>query len=178
MISFRMLRLTIKFGISPLHSPRAFVTWGTLHSYLGKFDVAQQAEQLAFDIVNKYEVESARASVLITSYGMNRFWRNALDSTARREFLNAYQVAMSHGHVVVAQTGFVAWMAAGLYLDDSLAELNSTTRQVVQEMREFQSNGALVFLLPVWQIVSSGFRMVTCNSPANIIAQPPSSFSF
>jgi predicted ATPase len=157
MISLRMFRLTLKFGISPLHSSFAFVTWGTIHSYLGKFDVALQAEQLAFDVVNKYAVESARASVLITSYGMNHFWRNALDSGARRDFLNAYHMALSYGHVVVAHTGFVAWMAAGLYLDDSLAELNSTTRRVVQEMREFQTNGALVFLLPIWQIVSSDF---------------------
>ncbi|KAI2503942.1 histidine kinase [Fragilaria crotonensis] len=152
MICLRMFRLTLKFGISPLHSPRVFVAWGTMHSYLGKFGVALQAEQLAFDVVDKYGVESVRASVLITSYGMNRFWRNALDSSARRDFLNAYYMAMSNGHVLVAQTGFVAWMAAGLYLDDSLAELNSTTRRVVQEMREFQTNGALVFLLPVWQI--------------------------
>ena len=88
---------------------------------------------------------------------MNHFWKNALDSSARRNFLNAYHTALlSFGHVVVAQTGILAWMAAGLYLDNSLAELNSTTRRVVQEMREFQMNGALVFLLPVWQIVSSG----------------------
>ncbi|KAI2506905.1 PhoQ sensor [Fragilaria crotonensis] len=162
MMSLRMFRLTLKFGVSPLHSPFAFVTWGTIHSYLGKVDVALQAEKLAFDVVNKYNVESVRASVLISSYGMNHFWRNALDSSARRDFLNAYHTALSYGHVVVAQTGVLAWMAAGLYLDDPLAELNSTTRRVVQEMREFQTNGALVFLLPVWQIFLN-----ICGDPSN-----------
>jgi predicted ATPase len=163
MITLRLFRLTLKFGISPLHSPRAFVAWGSIHSYLGKFDVALQAEQLAFAVINKYDVESVRASSLITSYGMNHFWRNALDSRTRREFLNAYRSALSYGHVVVAQNGFVGWMAAGLYLDDSLAELNSTTRRVVQEMREFQTNSALMFLLPVWQIVSSDLGIATCD---------------
>jgi predicted ATPase len=157
MITLRVFRLTLKFGISPLHSSRAFVGWGAIHSVLGKFDVALQAEQLAFDVLNKYEVESDRASALISSYGMNHFWRNALDSAARRDILNAYHMALSYGHVVIAQTGFASWVAAGLYLDDSLAELNSTTRRVVQEMREFQTNSALMFLLPIWQIVSSDF---------------------
>ncbi|KAI2506899.1 histidine kinase [Fragilaria crotonensis] len=151
MITLRVFRLTLKFGISPLHSPFAFVGWGAIHSVLGKFDVALQAEQLAFDVLNKYDVESDRASALISSYGMNHFWRNALDSTARRDFLNAYHMALSYGHVVIAQTGFLSWVVAGLYLDDSLAELNSTTRRVVQEMREFQTNSALMFLLPIWQ---------------------------
>jgi predicted ATPase len=167
MISLRMFRLTLKFGIAPLYSPRAFVTWGTMHTYLGKFDVALQAEQLAFDVVNKYEVETVRASVLISSYTMNHFWRNALDSSARREFLNAYHVALSHVQVVTAQTGIVAWVSAGLYLDDSLAELNTTTRQVVQEIREFQRNSALMFILPVWQIVSSDFWIASRNSHLN-----------
>ncbi|KAI2495113.1 hypothetical protein MHU86_19387 [Fragilaria crotonensis] len=152
MLSLRVFRLTLMFGISPLHSPGAFVAWGSMHAFLGKFDIALQAEQLAFAVVNKYEAESVRGSALIASYSMNHFWRNVLDSSSRREFLNAYYLAMSYGHVVIAQNGFVAWVAANLYLDDFLEELNSTTRRVVQEMREFQTSRALMFLLPVWQV--------------------------
>jgi predicted ATPase len=166
LISLRMILLTLKFGISPVYSPIAFVGWGSLHSFLGKFDVALQAEQLAFDVVNKYEVESVRASALIYSYCMNHFWRNALDSSARRDILNAYHMTLSYGHVVVAQAGVVAWMASGLYVDDSLAELNSLTRRMVQRMREYETNSALVFLLPIWQVVSSNFWIVTCHLPA------------
>jgi predicted ATPase len=154
LLGLRTFRLTLKFGISPLYSPRAFVAWGAVHLYLGKFDVALKAEQLAFDVVKKYEAESVRASVLIPIYSLTHFWRNALDSSARREFLNAYHMALSYGHVVIAQNGFLAWMVAGLYLDDSLTELNSTTRRVVQEMKEFLTNRVLMHLLPVWQIVS------------------------
>ncbi|KAI2506906.1 histidine kinase [Fragilaria crotonensis] len=171
MIILRMIRLTLKFGISPLHSPRAFVAWGTMLSYLGKFDVALQAEQLAIDVVNKYEVESVRASILITSYGMNRFWRKALDSSDRRDLLNAYHLAMSNGHVFTAQTGFVAWVGAGLYLDDSLVELNSTTRRVVQEMREFQTNGAFELLRPVWQIFLDICGDSSNTSPASLTGE-------
>ena len=178
MLSLRVFRLTLKFGISPLHSPRAFVAWGSMHSFLGKFDVALQAEQLAFDVVNKYEVESVRASAIISSYSMNHFWRNALNSSGRREFLNAYHMALSYGHVVIAQYGFVGWMAASLYLDDFLAEVNTITRRVVQEMREFQTNRALMFLLPVWQLVSSDFRVATCRLLENMILQLTCTFSF
>ncbi|KAI2493420.1 PFAM Protein kinase domain [Fragilaria crotonensis] len=152
MIILRMIRLTLKFGISPDHSPGAFVGWGSIHSVLGKFDVALQAEQLAFDVVNKYGVESVRASTLIYSYSMNHFWRNALDSSARRNFLNAYHMALSYGHVQVAQAGVIAWMSAGLYVDDSLADLNSLTRRMVQQMREYQMSNALMALLPIWQV--------------------------
>jgi predicted ATPase len=178
MIILRMIRLTLKFGISPIHSPVAFVHWGSIHSFLGKFDIALQAEQLAFDVVSKYKVESVRAPALIYSFSMNHFWRNAFDSNARRAFLDAYETALSDGHVVTAQTGFVVWMAAGLYVDDSLAELNSTTRRVVQEMREFQTNRALMFLLPVWQLVSSDFRVATCRLLENMILQLTCTFSF
>jgi predicted ATPase len=155
MIILRMIRLTLKFGISPIHSPVAFVHWGSIHSFLGKFDIALQAEQLAFDVVSKYKVESVRAPALIYSFSMNHFWRNAFDSNARRAFLDAYETALSDGHVVTAQTGFVVWMAAGLYVDDSLAELNAITRRVVQEMQEFQTNSVLMAVLPLWQVVSS-----------------------
>lgn len=82
LLSLRVLRLTIKFGISPLYSPRAFVAWGSMHSYLGKFDVALRPEKLAFDVVKKYEAESVRATVLIPSYSMTHFWGNALDSSS------------------------------------------------------------------------------------------------
>jgi predicted ATPase len=154
-IILRMIRLTLKFGMSTVHSPVAFAYWGAIHSVLGKFDDALQAEQLAFDVVNKYEAESVRASALIDNYTMNHFWRNPLDSSARRDLLNAYYTALSYGHVFTAQTGFVAWINAGLYVDDSLVELNSTTRRVVEEIREFQTNGCLKPILPVWQVVSS-----------------------
>jgi predicted ATPase len=154
MLILRMIRVTLKFGMSPVNSALAISNWGAFHSVLGKFDVAQQAEQLAFDVVSKYEVESVRAPALICNYCMNHFWRNALDSSARREFLNAYHTSLSYGHVMIAQTSIVAWIAAGLYVDDSVAELNSITRRLVQEMREFQTNSALRAILPVWQIVS------------------------
>jgi predicted ATPase len=153
-ISLRMFRLTLKFGICPLHSPGALFAWGSVHSALGKFDDSLLAEQLAFDIINKYDVESVRASALICNYGMNHFWRNMLDSGARSELLGAYHMALRYGHVFVAQTGFLAWMAAGLYLEDSMAESNAIARRVVQEMREFQTKSALVLLLPAWQVVS------------------------
>lgn len=171
MISLRMFRLTLKFGISPLHSPRAFVFWGTMHTFLGEFDVALEAEHLAFDVVNKFEVESVRASVLISSYTMNHFWRNALDSRARRDFLDAYHMALSYVQVVVAQTGVVGWMSAGLYLDDSLTELNATTRLLVPEMREFQTIGVLLLLLPIWQIFLNLSGDPSNTNPASLIGE-------
>ncbi|KAI2506904.1 PhoQ sensor [Fragilaria crotonensis] len=170
-IILRMIRLTLKFGVSPVHSPTAFAYWGAIHSVLGKFDDALQAEQLAFDVVNKFEAESVRASALIDSYCMNHFWRNALDSSARCDFLNAYYTALSYGHVFTAQTGFVGWISAGLYVDDSLVELNSTTRRVVQEIREFQTNGCLKPILPVWQVFLNMSGDTSNTNPASLTGE-------
>jgi predicted ATPase len=160
-ICMRMFRLTLQFGISPLYSPAVFFAWGSLHAIMGDFEIALQAETLAFSVVDKYDVESVRAWMVICNYGMNHFWRNTLDSRARREFLDGYRMALTYGHVSIAQTGFFAWVAAAFYLDDSLTELNSTTRHVVQETREFQSKSVLVILLPLWQVV----RKVSLHRP-------------
>jgi hypothetical protein len=78
-----------------------------------------------------------------------------LDSKARQELLAAYYEALSYGHVFAAQLGFLAWLTAGICVDDSLTELNAITRRVVSEVREFQSKSTLLFILPVWQVVSS-----------------------
>ncbi|KAI2505092.1 hypothetical protein MHU86_9368 [Fragilaria crotonensis] len=171
MIGLRMIRLTLKFGISPVHSPVTFVAWGSINSFLGKFDVALQAEQLAFDVVEKYEVESVRASALIYSYCMTHFWRNALDSSARRDVLNAYRMALSYGYVVVAQAGVVTWMASGLYVDDSLAELNSLTRRMVQQMRDYQMNSALMPVLPIWQVFLNICGDSNNSNPASLTGE-------
>lgn len=90
--------------------------------------------------------------MVICNYGMNHFWGNKLDSRARQEFLDGYRMALAYGHVSIAQLGFLSWMGAGFYLDDSLAELNTITRRVVQEIREFESKCILAVLLPPWQV--------------------------
>ena len=159
-VCIRMFQLTLKFGVSPFHSPSAFFAWGSLQSVLGNFDASLQAEHLAFAVVNKYAVESERSSMVILNYGMNHFWRNAVDSITRNEILCACQTAFRYGHVFVSHIGYTAWVGALLYLDDSLAEANANARRAVVEMREFRSNSALAFLLPVWQIVSTAFLHV------------------
>ncbi len=154
-ISLRMLRLTLKFGMSPLYSPITFCAWGTVHAILGDFETSRLAGNLALNVISKYDVESERSSMFIHIYAMNHFWRNMLDSKARQELLAAYYEALSYGHVFAAQLGFLAWLTAGIYVDDSLTELNAITRRVVSEVREFQSKSTLLFILPVWQVVSS-----------------------
>ena len=156
-VCIRMFRLTLKFGISPLHSPNAFFVWGALHSVLGDFDTSQQAERLAFGVVDKYSVDSQRAPMVIWNYGMNHFWRSRLDSMAQNEIFCACQMASSYGHMLVAHVGYCLWTIATLYLDNSLMDLKVRMRRAVQEMREFQSKTCLGILLPHFQIVSFDF---------------------
>ena len=160
-ICLRMFRFTLIHGISKLHSPLAFVVWGSLNAILGQFSISLEAERLAFKIIEKYDLESIRGSIIIFSYGFNHFWREKLDSDARQEFLYAYRITMSHGQINVAQFGFLAWVVTALYLDDRISEVHPQVRYVINEMREYDSKSSLIFLLPLWQVVSVNVKSPT-----------------
>jgi hypothetical protein len=93
---------------------------------MGNFDASLQAEYLAFNIVNKYAVDSERSSMVIWNYPASHFWRNDMDSIARNEILCTCRMALSYGHVFVLQhVGYIKWVCSLLYIDDSLAELHA-----------------------------------------------------
>ena len=77
-VSLRMFYLTLKYGLSPLYSPMAIVLYGAVHIVLGRIDVAIEAEQLAFAIIDTYNVASIRGSTMGISAGLIRCWRNKL----------------------------------------------------------------------------------------------------
>ena len=131
----------------------AFALWGSVHSVLGQFDASFEAEQLSFDVVDKFKAESVRGSTVIINYTMNHFWRNKLDHGGRDEFLYAYHLAMSFGDISHAHLGFAGWFMSGVYSNEPLMEIHARTRSVVSEMREY-SKKWLMFILPNWQVVS------------------------
>jgi hypothetical protein len=153
-ISLRIFRLTLIYGISKLHSPLGFVVWGSLNAIFGRFDISLEAEKLAFNVIDKYNLDLIRGTIIICSYGFNHFWREKLDSDARNMFLYAYRMTMSIGQIHVAQLGFLAWAVTALYLDERISEIHSQVRYVMSEMKEFGSKSSLIFLLPMWQVVS------------------------
>jgi predicted ATPase len=153
-VCLRMFRFTLIHGLSKLHSPLAFVVWGSLNAIFGQFDNSLEAETLAFNIIDKYKLESIRGTIIITSYGFNHFWREKLDSSARHEFLNAYRITMSYGQISVAHMGIIAWVVTALYLDDPISKIHPQLMNFINEMREYDSRIALMFLLPLWQVVS------------------------
>ena len=133
-ICVRMFRLTLKNGISKMHSPLAITAWGTLNVFLGRFDDAMDAERLSLDLVDKFGVDSVRGTVISVCYGSSHFWREKLDSESRHELLRGYQMALSYGDIHMAQFGVVGWVVAAIYLDDKLSEVHPKTRAVVNEM--------------------------------------------
>jgi histidine kinase len=148
-ICLRMFRFTLSHGISKLHSPLAFVVWGSLNAILGNLNISLEAERLAFHIIDKYNLESIRGATIITSYGFNHFWREKLDSDARNEFLYAYRITMSNGQINVAQLRFLAWVVTALYLEDTISDVHPKVRNVLGEMQEYDSKISLIFLLPM-----------------------------
>jgi predicted ATPase len=78
-----MLRLSMNHGISKMESPIAIVGWGLLNAVMGRFDVCQDAEKLAFALVHKYNIDSLRGSTIIFTYLFNHFLREKLDSDSR-----------------------------------------------------------------------------------------------
>jgi predicted ATPase len=163
-ICLRMFHLTLTRGISRIHSPMAIVAWGSLNAVMGRFDLSLEAERLAFQIIDKYNMDSIRGTTVIISYGANHFWRNKLDSNVRQEFLHAYQLAMNYGDINIAQYGFLNWVVSAIYLDDQLADLHMRTREVVSEMRELDAKCGLMFLLPIWQGVSGNTTIIIIDS--------------
>ena len=153
-ICLRMFRLTLKYGLSALYSPMAFAMWGSVHAALGQFDTSIKAEQLSFDVVDKFKTESIRGSIVIFNYLLNHMWRNKLDHGVRDEFLYGYQLAMSFGDIFYAHLGFACWLVCGVYLEEPLMETHTRTRSVVAEMREYGAKKSLMFILPNWQVVS------------------------
>jgi hypothetical protein len=153
-VCLRMFRMTVKYGISRLYSPSAITAWGTFNLIMGRFDVALEAERVALILIDKFQMESLRPKTFIGSYLFNHFWRATFDSKSRHEFLSSYQLSMSYGHVSIAHYGFIAWVAAALYLDDNLSNVHPRTRSVVGELHALDSKNGLMFLLPIWQVVS------------------------
>jgi predicted ATPase len=149
-VCLRMLRLTLKHGVS-IHSPMAVVFWGSLNTILGRYDVSLECEELALSIVEKHDMDSVRGVTTIISYGVNHFWRKKFDSESRNEFLQAYQSALRYGNTNIAHYGFVGWLSAAFYLDDYLSDVHRLTRSYVSEMREYDSQSGLMFILPIWQ---------------------------
>jgi hypothetical protein len=153
-VCLRMFRMTMTHGISMMESPMAIVGWGTLNAALRRFDISKEAERLSFDLVEKYNLDSLKGSIVILNYLFNHFWREKLDSDSRDEFLRSSQLATNYGHIRVAQYGFIAWVDTAMYLDDNLSGVHPRTRSVVSEMQELESTSCLMILLPIWQVVS------------------------
>jgi hypothetical protein len=126
-----------------------------LNASLGRFDVSQECEKLAFSIIDKYGMESIRGANTIISYSLNHFWRGKLDSESCAAFLNGFHLAMRYGSINIAQQGVFAWLGTSLYLDDQLIDIHVKTRSFVNEMREFNALNGLMLILPSWQAVSS-----------------------
>ena len=153
-VSLRMFYLTLAHGLSPLYSPNAILAYGSVHVVLGRIDVAIEAERLAFAIIDTYNAESIRGSTMSISVGVSRFWRNKFDLGICDELIDSYRSAMSFGHVIYAQYGYLNWLLVETYVDESLAAINTRTRCFVEEMRQYDIISGLVFVLSHWQTVS------------------------
>jgi methyl coenzyme M reductase beta subunit len=52
-----------------MHYPLAITVWGSLHVFLGLCYDAMDAEKLAFDLVDKFGLDSVRRTVISVCYG-------------------------------------------------------------------------------------------------------------
>jgi predicted ATPase len=153
-ICLRMFRLTLKHGISRMHTPIILAFWGSIHATLGEFDTCIESERLSYTLIEKYDMKSIRGITIIINLSFNHFWRKPFDTEFRQEFLLAYRLAMSFGNINFAQLGFVGWVLTSLFFNDQLSEVHQIARTTVNEMRDFDSKSILRFLLPIWQTVS------------------------
>jgi predicted ATPase len=153
--SLRMLRLTIKHGLSPIYTPLAILSWGTIAAGNGDLRTAIECEKVAFAIIERYQSDSIRGRAMIGTFGTIHFWKNKLDDDACQQILFAYHLAMSFGDIFFAKFGILEWIAARTYLDHSLEETNQLMRIFVGDLREDGAKQALILILPKWQFVST-----------------------
>jgi predicted ATPase len=157
-VSVRMVRLTLKYGMSALYSPVAFVGWGAVMAVLGQFERSLWAERVSLGIIDKYKAESVRGRTLVLNYSLSHLWRNPLKENVQHEFLRAYHLSMSFGDISFAYHSFVSWLCAGLYRDTPINKMHKLARSVVAEGREYESSTLLMFVLPTWQMVSAALQ--------------------
>jgi predicted ATPase len=153
-ICLRMFRFTLKHGISRMHIPVILAFWGSIHAGLGEFDICIESERLSYALLQEYDMNCVRGTTIIINLSFNHFWRKPFDSDCQQEFLLAYRLAMSYGNINFAHLGFVAWTITALFFDIQLSEIHHIARIVANEMRDFDSKNGLMFLLPIWQVVS------------------------
>ena len=153
-VSLRMVRLTVQYGLSELYTPVALVAYGSVLVGLGNYDSAIKYEEVAMKLLKKFDAESAEGKTLIFSYSTIHTWRYRLDHNLHNDFLRLYHVAMNFGDVDHAYFGILGWMLTGFHLDVPLIGIVKRARAIVADIKECDSRRSLMFLTPTLQTVS------------------------
>jgi predicted ATPase len=151
---FRMLRMTMKYGLSAMYAPTAILSWGTGLALMGIVDKALEAKQVAFMVIEMFNAEAIKGQAIIIACSSIDVWRNRPDNESCKEILFAYHLARTAGDVFFAQFGIVIWIIFKTYLNDPLYELHPRIRAFVQELRLENARRALILIQPNWQFVS------------------------
>ena len=94
LLIFKMVRLTVKYGLSR-NSPYSFAAYGfILSAYMGEIDKGITYGQIALNIAKKLKADELNASILTTNNVFLTHWRKPLKDTVddlEKAFLNGLQ---------------------------------------------------------------------------------------
>ncbi len=124
-LAFHFVRLTLKYGLSPI-SPLGFITYGMiLNSVLGKIDSGYQYGQLGIKLLERVNDKKYWANTSCIYHAALCFWKEPIKN-ATNGFIEDYRIALETGNIEYATTSIAVCLSYKLFEGGNLNELYAT----------------------------------------------------
>lgn len=161
---FRMLQLSLKYGLAAPAVP-AFASYGYLLSmHLGRRKEGIRYGQISLTLLHDLDKSDAQAWLPRTFFlvhgHVNRWAFPLRDSL--EPLLQAHRIALKTGDMEFGMNTASAYLEMAFYSGKELAELELETRSMLMVMDSFGQTFGIVFMLPLWQLISD---LMGCSLP-------------
>ena len=151
LITFRMIRLTLKGGICAISSP-AFAAYGLLLTCaFGCVEEGYNYGQLSLELAYKFKMQEWYPRCFTAVYGMINTWKLPLKDSLQH-LRRSHLLGMSTGDIEFGMLSAAIYSTLTLLSTQrTLVELSEEMRGFRQSMIECKQDGMLVMLLPTMQ---------------------------
>ena len=150
LIIFRMINLTIRYGIAP-ESASGFCVYGgaILSGVLGDYRGGFTFGQLALSMNEKYGTKQQFGFINMAVRTLNEHWCSDLRSVVDR-FHSGYQIGMETGDIESAMLNLHQYSFYAFFNGSPLEELETQTRMYLALMTEHKQETIVQTTLQVW----------------------------
>jgi predicted ATPase len=147
----RQIRLSIKFGISPI-TASALASYALIAKSMGKLDVANQFEDIAMELTRKSITSFAARSISFAIAGFILPTRLHLYEIVDSMLESYAQGWKSNSDRSVAFYSITGYLEMQYYLGMPLAILEKEQKKYCQQMKEYQANQMWTANIILWQL--------------------------